>query len=87
VHLGLTGADVVDDLSLALWSPKTRSVEKVLNPKLRVRLSNRSGSRDHIRYRALATGTHFVQVRQSSVGLASYRLIVAKRPPPDLRRT
>ena len=46
VHLGLAGEDVVDDLSLALWSPKTRSVEEVLNPKLRIRLSNRGGSRD-----------------------------------------
>jgi hypothetical protein len=86
VHVGLTADDVVDDLSLALWLPKTRSIETVLNPKLRVRLSSQRGPREHVRYRVPATGTYFVQIRQSSVGLASYRLIVSKRPPPGARR-
>jgi subtilisin family serine protease len=85
VHVGLAGEDLVDDLSLAVWLPKTRSIETVMNPRLRARLSNRGGPREHIRYRAPATGTYYVQVRQSSVGLAPYRLAVVKRPPPGQR--
>jgi subtilisin family serine protease len=79
VHVGLTGGDPVDDLGLALWLPKTRTVA-ALSPRLRVRLSSGPGFREHIRFRARVTGTHYVQVRQSSVGLASYRLSVLKRP-------
>jgi hypothetical protein len=81
VHVGLTGDDPVDDLGLALWLPKTRTVA-ALSPRLRVRVSSGPGFREHIRYRARATGTHYVHVRQSTVGLASYRLIVVKRPLP-----
>jgi Subtilase family len=87
VHVGLAGDDAVDDLSLALWLPATRSIETVANPRLRARLSSRPGPREYIRYRARVTGTYYVQVRQSSAGLAPYRLTVAKRPLPSARPT
>ena len=45
MHLGLRGEDAADDLSLALWLPKTRSIETVVNPRLRARLSHRPGLR------------------------------------------
>jgi subtilisin family serine protease len=86
VHVGLRGDDDVDDLSLALWLPKTHSIEVAVNPRLRARLSSRPGLREHVRFRARAAGVHYVHVRQSSVGLASYRLVVVKRPPPRAQR-
>ncbi len=85
VHVGLVGDDPTDDLSLALWLPRTRSIDGVVSPRLRVRLSARPGVREHIAYRAPAAGRYFVQVRQSSVGLGGYRLTVVKRPLPTGR--
>ena len=78
VYLGLTGAESGADLSLALWRPKTRSIEDVRNFRLRARVSARAGAREYFSYRAPATGSYFVQVRMSSPGTTSYRLTIVK---------
>mgnify|MGYP003403471202 CR=1 FL=1 len=75
--------DVNPDGSLDFTAPFDRPYDWTVSPdpKLRARLSNRIAPREHIRYRAPAAGIYYVQVRQSSVGLAPYQLVVAKRPP------
>jgi thermitase len=78
VYLGLTGAALSADLSLALWLPKTSSIEDVRKFRLRARVSVRPGAREYFSYRAPATGTYFVQVRISSPGTTAYRLRIVK---------
>jgi len=78
VYLGLTGGDPAADLSLALWLPRTRSVQDVGDIGLRARVSARPGAREYLSFRARAPGVYFVQVRMSSPGLTRYRLIVVK---------
>ena len=78
VYIGLTGADPTVDLSLALWLPRTRSIETVSNVRLRARVSARPAAREYFSYRGPAAGSYFVQVRMSSPGLTSYRLRVVK---------
>ena len=78
VYVGLTGSDSTVDLSLALWLPRTRSIETVSNIRFRAKVSARPAAREYFSYRAPARGTYSVQVRMSSPGLTSYRLRVVK---------
>lgn len=81
VYLGLTGDDSSADLSLALWLPKTRSIEDVRNIRFRARVSVKPGAREYFSYRAPVSGTFFVQVRMSgpgTTGTTSYRLRIVK---------
>ncbi len=78
VYVGLTGADTTVDFSLALWLPKTRSIEGVRDVRFRARVSARPGARQYLSFRAGKTGTYYVQVRVSSVGSGPYRLTVVK---------
>jgi hypothetical protein len=78
VYLGLTGAAPSADLSLALWLPRTSTIEDVRKFRLRARVSVRPGAREYFSYRAPATGTYFVQVRISSPGTTAYRLRIVK---------
>jgi subtilisin family serine protease len=78
VYVGLTGEDQDDDLNLALWLPKTRSIYDVRSTRFRVRVSARPGGREYFSYRAGRTADYFVQVRISTPGSARYRLAIVK---------
>jgi len=78
VYVGLTGEDTTVDLSLALWLPRARSVERVADYRYRVRTSARNGSRQYFSYRPTSGGTFYIQVRMSSPGATRYRLVIVK---------
>ena len=78
VWVSLAGS-VADDLSLALWLPRTRSVTNLANGRHRARLSAREGAREHISFTAPAAGRYYLHVRISSPGHAGYRLTYVKR--------
>ena len=78
VYVGLTGSDRTADLSLALWLPGTRSIANVASLRFRAKVSTRARSREYFSYRAPAAGSYYVQVRMSSPGMTSYRLIIVK---------
>jgi subtilisin family serine protease len=78
VYVGLTASALEDDLNLALWLPKTLSIEDVRGTRLRVRVSARPGAREYFSYRAPRAGVYFVQVRMSSAGASRYRLVIVK---------
>ncbi len=78
VYLGLTAAATEVDLNLALWLPKTRSIEDVRSARLRARVSARPGGREYFSYRAPKAAVYFVQVRMSSPGAVRYRLVIVK---------
>ncbi len=78
VYVGLTGADVSVDLSLAFWLPRATSLERVADFRYRVRTSARPGSRQYLSYRPRLAGTYYIQVRMSSPGATRYRLAIVK---------
>jgi hypothetical protein len=78
VYVGLTGADVTADLSLALWLPPTRSIDRVASVRFRARISAKPAAREYFSHKAFAAGTYFVQVRMSSPGITRYRLTIVK---------
>ena len=78
VYLGLTGAHGGADLSLALWSPRTKFIEDVRAFRMRARVSARPGGREYFSYLPPKTATYFVQVRMSGPGTTSYRLRIVK---------
>jgi subtilisin family serine protease len=78
VYVGLTGADSTVDLSLALWLPQTRSIDRVADFRFRARTSARAGSREYLSYRPRLAGTYYIQVRMSSPGATRYRLTIVK---------
>ncbi|CAN5127639.1 S8 family serine peptidase [soil metagenome] len=78
VYVGLTGADSVADLSLALWLPQARTIGNVRNLRFRARISAKPAAREYFSHRALRAGWYFVQVRMSSPGVTRYRLTVVK---------
>ncbi len=78
VYVGLTGSDPSIDLSLAVWRPQARSIERVADFHYRVRTSARPGARQYLSYRPKLAGTYYVQVRISSAGATRYRLAVVK---------
>jgi subtilisin family serine protease len=78
VYVGLTGADVNADLSLALWLPATRSIESVANLRHRAKVSTRARAREYFSFKARAGGWYYVQVRMSSPGITRYRLRIVK---------
>ena len=81
----LTGTDEDADLNLALWRPGTRSIDLVMNRRGRVKTSADNGAREFLTYRARAPGRYSIQVRLSTPGTTSYRLLVVKRPRPQRR--
>jgi hypothetical protein len=78
VYVGLKGVESGADLSLALWLPKTRTVEGVGSLRERAKVSARSGPREYFSFRAARAGTYYVQVRMSSPGHTRYRLRIVK---------
>ena len=78
VYVGLTGSDRSVDLSLAVWRPQARSIERVADFRYRVRTSARPGARQYLSYRPRLGGTYYVQVRISSPGATRYRLAIVK---------
>jgi serine protease len=78
VYVGLTGSDTSVDLSLAVWLPRARSVERVADFRYRIRTSARPGSRQYLSYRPRIAGTYYIQVRMSSPGAMRYRLAIVK---------
>ena len=82
MYVGLTGAELDADLSLALWLPTTRFIESVTSLHLRAQISARPGPREYFSHRAKRAGWHFVQVRMSSPGNTLYRLTIVKGAPP-----
>jgi len=78
VYVGLTGADSVADLSLALWLPQARTIGNVRNLRFRARISAKPAAREYFSHRASRAGWYFVQVRMSSPGVTRYRLTVVK---------
>ena len=81
VYVGLTGVEAGADLSLALWLPRTRSVEGVSSVRLRAKVSARAGPREYFSFRASAAGSYYVQVRMSDAGVTPYRLRIVKGRP------
>ncbi len=81
----LTGTDEDADLNLALWLPGTRSIDLVTNRRGRAKTSAQKGAREFLTYRARAPGRYSIQVRLSTPGTTSYRLLVVKRPRPQRR--
>jgi subtilisin family serine protease len=81
VYLGLTASEPAADLNLALWLPKTRSIEDVRSARFRLRVSARPGGREYFSYRARKAGEYFVQVRMSEPGVVRYRLVIVKSQP------
>jgi hypothetical protein len=81
VYVGLTGVEAGADLSLALWLPRTRSVDGVSSVRLRAKVSARAGPREYFSFRAPAAGAYFVQVRMSDAGVTPYRLRIVKGRP------
>ena len=77
-YVGLTGADVAADLSLALWLPQARTIANVRSLRFRARISARPAAREYFSHRASKAGWYFVQVRMSSPGVTRYRLTVVK---------
>jgi subtilisin family serine protease len=82
MYVGLTGAQVDADLSLALWLPTTRFIESVASLRLRSKISARPGPREYFSHRATRAGWHFVQVRMSGPGTTRYRLTIVKGTSP-----
>ena len=78
VYIGLKGVESGADLSLALWLPKTRTVENVGSLRFRARVSARPGPREYFSFRAPSAGSYYVQVRMSSPGETRYRLRIVK---------
>jgi subtilisin family serine protease len=78
VYIGLTGTDASIDLSLALWQPPARSLERVSDFRYRIRTSARPGARQYLSFRPTLAGTFSVQVRISSPGATRYRLTIIK---------
>jgi hypothetical protein len=78
VYVGLKGVESGADLSLALWLPKTRSVDDVTNLRFRAKVSARAGPREYLSFRAPAAGQYYVQVRMSGPGDTRYRLRIVK---------
>jgi Subtilase family/Bacterial pre-peptidase C-terminal domain len=78
VYVGLKGVESGADLSLALWLPKTRSVDDVTNLRFRAKVSARPGPREYFSFRAPAAGSYYVQVRMSGPGDTRYRLRIVK---------
>jgi subtilisin family serine protease len=78
VYIGLKGVESGADLSLALWLPRTRSVDDVSDLRSRARVSARPGPREYFSFRAAAAGSYYVQVRMSSPGDTRYRLRIVK---------
>ncbi|MFO7572454.1 MAG: S8 family serine peptidase [Gaiellaceae bacterium] len=82
VYVGLSAPRAKPDLNLALWLPRTPSIEGVRNLRFRAATSTRAGSRQYLSFRARARGLHFVQVRISSPGATRYRLTIVKSDRP-----
>jgi hypothetical protein len=78
VYVGLTGADTTVDVSLAFWSSKASSIDRVADSRYRVRTSAEPGSRQYLSYRPKVGGTYYVQVRMASPGRTRYRLTIVK---------
>jgi hypothetical protein len=78
VYVGLTGVQSGADLSLAMWLPKTRTVEGVGTLRYRAKVSARAGPREYFSFRSRGRGSYYVQVRMSSPGDTRYRLRIVK---------
>ncbi len=78
LYVGLTGAVVDADLSLALWLPETRTIGDVRSLRFRARISARPAAREYFSHRAARAGSYYVQVRMSSPGMTRYRLTIVK---------
>jgi hypothetical protein len=77
LYAGLKG-DAALDLSLAVWSPATESVNDLRHQELRVRESSRPGPRQYLAYRAPAAGWYFLEVKVAAPGGGGYRFTLVK---------
>ena len=77
LYAGLKG-DAALDLSLAVWSPTTESVDDLRHQELRVRESSRPGPREYVAYRAPAAGWYFLQVKLAAPGGGGYRITLVR---------
>ena len=78
VYVGLSGRDPEQDLSLALWLPRTRSITGVASMRFRARVSSRGGARQYFSFQAPQTGSYYVQVRITTPATTRYRLTIVK---------
>ena len=67
------------DPALALWKPGTISVDDLARQDQRVRLSTRPGPNEHLGYRAVTAGWHYVHVKLAAEASGPYRLAFVKR--------
>lgn len=77
LYAGLKG-DAALDVSLAVWSPATESIDDLRHQELRVRESSRPGPRQYLSYRAPAAGWYFLQVKIAAPGGGGYRLTLVR---------
>jgi hypothetical protein len=66
------------DTNLILWKPRTKHVDDLASLSLVARQSARPGPGENLRYRALETGTYYVQVKLGSRGSGKYKLVIVK---------
>jgi subtilisin family serine protease len=73
---GPEGSDPI----LAVWKPRTRSIDDLRHVFKRAKVSRRAGPSDFIGYRARKEGWHYLQVKLPTADGGGYRLAVAKTP-------
>ena len=66
------------DPVLAVWKPGTVEIDDLRRQDLRARVSSRAGRSDVVGYRAPAAGWYYLQVKLTTPGWGSYRLLVSK---------
>jgi subtilisin family serine protease len=81
LYASLVGPRATDPV-LAVWKPRTHSVEDLRSAVrgLRAKVSKRSGPNDFIGYRARRTGWYYLQVKLPTLGRGDYRLSLVKTP-------
>jgi subtilisin family serine protease len=66
------------DPTVAVWLPGTEDVDDLARQDLRVRVSSRPGPNEHLAYRAVVEGFHYVQVKLPTQGAGAYALSLVK---------
>ena len=77
LYASLQGPDGSDPI-LAVWRPRTRSIDDLRHVFRRAKVSGRAGPSDFIGYRARKEGWHYLQVKLPTAGAGAYRLAIVK---------
>jgi hypothetical protein len=79
LFVSLSALDGGMDPALALWRPGTVSVNDLARQGMRVRLSSGAGSSEHLSYRAVMAGWHYVHVKLGAPLGGRYRLAFVRK--------